>query len=50
MSLDISAITEAVDISTEIEDCDSSTVGGSIRFVAYTDRDLAVKNVRAVPF
>jgi hypothetical protein len=47
MSIDISTITASVDISTEIEDCDGSTVGGSVRFVAYTDSDLAINNVRA---
>lgn len=47
MSLDISAISEAVHISTEIDDCKSSDTGGSISFVAYTDSDLAIKNVRS---
>lgn len=47
MSLDISAISEAVHISTEIDDCKSTDTGGGISFVAYTDSDLAIKNVRS---
>lgn len=47
MSFDISAISEAVHISTEIDDCNGSDTGGSIRFVAYTDGEAAVKNVRS---
>lgn len=46
-SLDISAVTEALDISTEVDHADSDDTSGTIRFVAYTDSDKAIINTRA---
>jgi len=46
-ALDISSITAAIAISTEVEDCSSNDTGGTIRFTSGTDSDLAIANTRA---